>query len=159
MISFCERTADKLHAYKTCAQINDLSHLPSYYRRCIHILKGLYEKDFMKFTYLVHIHALMSLFYVNIRLYTNIMLIPFYSHCYTPVSALKGPSSGNTDTFREQGQQKCMSRCKYQITEQRVVCYYHKSNIVIIILLQKRPWRSKGGVEVYLYSFFNLGRK
>jgi len=52
-----------------------------------------------------------------------------------------------------------MSRCKYQNKEQRVVCYYHKSNIVTIILLKNRPRKSKGGVEVYLYSFFNLGRR
>jgi hypothetical protein len=33
------------------------------------------------------------------------VLTPLYSHCYTAhVSALKGPSSGSTDTFCEHGQ-------------------------------------------------------
>jgi hypothetical protein len=44
------------------------------------------------------------------------MLTPLYLQLH--VSALKGPSSGSTDTFSTQ----CVSRCKYQIKEQRVVC-------------------------------------
>jgi hypothetical protein len=67
--------------------------------------------------YLVHIRALMSLFYVNIRLYTNIILISLNSHSYTPTCfSPQGTSSGNTVTFREQGQQSVSSDVNIRLT-------------------------------------------
>jgi len=68
-----------------------------------------------------------GLLHVKIRPMHQYTLILLYSHCYSlHVSAVKGPSSGSTDTFCEQGQQnKCpdvnirlnSSSVRYHVTQ------------------------------------------
>ena len=67
---------------------------------------GELAQKFDKVLYLVHFRALMIGFYLKNPISALYLLTPLYSHCtFLHVSALKGPSSGSTDTFYEQGQQ------------------------------------------------------
>jgi hypothetical protein len=68
-------------------------------------------------------------------------------------SALKGPSSGSTDTFYEQ-LTKYLSRCKYQIKEESVIYYVTVDSCYCILeILRFIPIASR-----QLLFYYLLGR-